>query len=160
MSLGPCPWSENRRSRMPVLVTIHSWEVSTTLARSALVTVLSGTYAPTPVTRMPIRCLPRCLRSASAPPRSGTGAGCQFAFRQRTPVLQKASGLRLTVLAQVREQFRSPIELASRRKIPIEQDPGNADGAKIRIVDHPSGDRAIECLDEPQFLLHRKIPGQ
>ena len=40
-----------RRSRMPVRVTIHSSDVSTTRSSSALVRTRSGAYMPQPVTR-------------------------------------------------------------------------------------------------------------
>ncbi len=43
MSLGFSSGPENRRSRMPVLATIHSWEVSTRRANSSLVTTVLGT---------------------------------------------------------------------------------------------------------------------
>ena len=40
-----------RRSRMPVRVTIHSSDVSTSRSRSALVRTRSGAYMPQPVMR-------------------------------------------------------------------------------------------------------------
>src|SRR5580765_7314312 len=42
-----------RRSRMPVRSRIHSSEVSTILARSALLSTRSGTYMPVPTTAAP-----------------------------------------------------------------------------------------------------------
>src|SRR5258705_10883319 len=54
MERGPLAGAAIGLSRMPVLAEIHSPDLSTRRARSSFVTRWSGTYAPTPVIRMPI----------------------------------------------------------------------------------------------------------
>jgi hypothetical protein len=54
MSLGASPGLQILRSRIPVLDTIHSWEVSIRAASSWFVTVVVGTYAPMPLIRIPV----------------------------------------------------------------------------------------------------------
>ncbi len=50
-----------RRSRMPVLLTIHSSDVSTIRSRSALVSTPAGAYRPQPVTWARIGCVPSVI---------------------------------------------------------------------------------------------------
>ena len=54
MSLGASSGAAIRRSTIPVLVVIHSSDVSTCMANSRLVTVFVGTYPPMPAIRMPM----------------------------------------------------------------------------------------------------------
>src|SRR5277367_2883394 len=109
MSLGASSGPENRRDRIPVLATIHSCDVSTVLANSALATALSGTYAPTPVTRIPIPCTPRratpeARTPASQAARSGAGGALHTGFRPRVAILEEPPSLGLAVLPQLSQE--------------------------------------------------------